>query len=149
MLQAVKWLFQHIVVEVSSVQMPVKGRCSMRWLVVTSGFALAGCAGGVAPSDFAPAVQAAASKVRIYTIENSNAPVGQAIGPVEAYSCQRSSLGGPPSRSDALQQLRLKAADMGADAVTEVTFDDAGTNLQTNCWSSVHAAGTAVRVGGP
>lgn len=118
----------------------------MRLIILAAGIALAGCDAAVDPDDFSSSVRAAASKVRIYTLDSSSAPDGELIGPVEAYSCQRSSLGNPPSRSDTLQQLRLKAANMGADAVVEVTFDDAGTSMRTNCWSSVHAAGTAVRV---
>lgn len=69
------------------------------------------------------------------------------IGPVEAWSCKHMMTSKPATKSDAIEQLRVKAMRMGANAVIGVTYDTKGTDtLGTNCWETVHAAGTAVRL---
>lgn len=69
------------------------------------------------------------------------------IGPVEAWSCKHLMTSKPATQSDAIAQLRVKALRMGANAVIGVTYDRQGTDtLGTNCWETVHAAGTAVRL---
>jgi hypothetical protein len=71
--------------------------------------------------------------------------IGRYIGPVEAWSCKHLMTSKPATKSDAIEQLRVKALRMGANAVIGVTYDEKGTvALGTNCWPTVHAAGTAV-----
>ena len=42
--------------------------------------------------------------------------------------------------------LRLKALDLGADGIIDITFDTRGTDTWgTNCWESVQASGIAVK----
>ena len=51
----------------------------------------------------------------------------------------------PASKGDALKQLKIKAVNMGANGVIDITFDKRGTDTWgTNCWESVQASGTAV-----
>lgn len=67
------------------------------------------------------------------------------IGPVEAWSCKHLVTSKPATKSDAIEQLRVKALRMGGNAVIGVTYDEKGTDtFGTNCWQTVHAAGTAV-----
>lgn len=76
--------------------------------------------------------------------------IGRYIGPVEAWSCKHLMTSKPATKSDAIEQLRVKALRMGANAVIGVTYDEKGTDaLGTNCWQTVHAAGTAVVLNGP
>lgn len=73
--------------------------------------------------------------------------IAQIIGPVEAWSCKHLMTSKPATKSDAISQLRVKALRMGANAVVGVTYDRQGTDtFGTNCWETVHAAGTAVRL---
>jgi uncharacterized protein YbjQ (UPF0145 family) len=45
-----------------------------------------------------------------------------------------------------LTQLKLKALDLGADGIIDITFDTRGTDTWgTNCWESVQASGVAVK----
>jgi hypothetical protein len=89
-----------------------------------------------------------AYRVRVFTVgSNVNYPeVEQFLGAVTAYSCKNLLWDPPASQGDALQQLRLKAVGLGADAIIDVTFDTRGTDaFGTNCWESVRASGVAVR----
>jgi uncharacterized protein YbjQ (UPF0145 family) len=94
-----------------------------------------------------PAALTAATNVRIFTTEQPPPKVERAIAPVTAYSCKHLTTDPPASKGDALQQLQLKAAEVGANAVVNVTFDVRGTDTWgTNCWQTVQASGTAVRI---
>jgi hypothetical protein len=73
--------------------------------------------------------------------------IEKVIGPVEAWSCKHLMTSKPATKSDAIAQLRVKALRLGANAVIGVTYDREGTDaLGTNCWNTVHAAGTAVQL---
>ena len=51
----------------------------------------------------------------------------------------------PASKGDALLQLRLRASELGADTILDITFDTRGTDpFGTNCWESVQASGMAI-----
>lgn len=68
------------------------------------------------------------------------------ISPISAYSCKHVLWDEPASRGDALLQLQVKALELGATAITNLTFDARGTDtLGTNCWESVNASGIAMR----
>ena len=45
------------------------------------------------------------------------------LGAIEAYSCKHWIWDPPASRSNALEQLRYRAFELGATAIVEVTFD--------------------------
>jgi uncharacterized protein YbjQ (UPF0145 family) len=78
---------------------------------------------------------------------NVNHPqVKEFLGEITAYSCKHLLWDPPASKGDALSQLRLKALEMGADGIIDVTFDSRGTDaFGTNCWESVQASGVAVK----
>ena len=65
---------------------------------------------------------------------------------IKAYSCKLLLSDPPASKGDALKQLRLKALEMGANGIVDVTFDSRGTDaFGTNCWESVQVTGVAVK----
>ena len=66
-------------------------------------------------------------------------------GPIVAFSCKGMLYDPPASKGDALIQLRLKAVELGANGIIDITFDTRGTDTWgTNCWETVQASGTAV-----
>lgn len=90
----------------------------------------------------------ASLQVRTFVVGNEAAHpnVTDYLGEVTAYSCKQMPTDPPASQGNALTQLRLKALDLGADGIIDVTFDVRGTDaFGTNCWESVQASGTAVR----
>lgn len=91
----------------------------------------------------------ASYRVRTYTPETASSypAVSEYLGPVTAFSCKRLVTDPPASKGNALEQLRIKALDLKADAVVDVTFDARGTDTWgTNCWESVQVSGIAVKV---
>ncbi len=95
-----------------------------------------------------PADMQAAQRIRIITIDNAAPPdVAEYLGPIDAFSCKAVMTDPPATRGNALQQLRYKALKLGADAIIEVTFDTRGTDTWgTNCWETVTASGSAVKL---
>lgn len=99
-------------------------------------------------------MQASAARRHVSTARSWSSQLGspapqvkQALGSVTAYSCKHLLWDPPATRSDATNQLKLKAYRMGADAVVEVTFAERGTDaFGTNCWETVQASGRAVRI---
>jgi uncharacterized protein YbjQ (UPF0145 family) len=89
----------------------------------------------------------AAYRIKTYTAENNNYPeVAKYLGDITAYSCKNLLWDPPSSKGDALTQLKLKALELGADGIIDVTFDTRGTDAYgTNCWDSVQASGVAVK----
>ncbi|MDG1937809.1 MAG: heavy metal-binding domain-containing protein [Pseudomonadales bacterium] len=94
-----------------------------------------------------PATMQQAYKVKIFNA-NSNMQypeVKHYHGPITAYSCKHMMYDPPASKGDALIQLRLKAVELGANGIVDITFDTRGTDTWgTNCWETVQASGTAV-----
>ena len=87
-----------------------------------------------------------AAQVRTYTVGQDAPPGYSVIAPVSAFSCKNLITDPPASKGDALLQLQLKALELGASGVVNVTFDTRGTDAYgTNCWESVQASGLAVR----
>jgi uncharacterized protein YbjQ (UPF0145 family) len=120
------------------------------WFVAAIAATMSACAPRVPVTDLAtitPVDLTAAANIRVFTTEQQPPKVAQAISPVTAYSCKHLTTDPPASKGDALQQLQLKAAQMGANAVINVTFDVRGTDTWgTNCWQTVQASGTAARL---
>ncbi len=87
-------------------------------------------------------------RIKTYTTEaGANYPeVEIYIGDIVGYSCKLLMTDPPASKGDALTQLRLKALELGADGIINITFDSRGTDtFGTNCWESVQASGVAVK----
>jgi uncharacterized protein YbjQ (UPF0145 family) len=87
----------------------------------------------------------ASSSVQIVYAGAQYTKPSRIIGDVEAYSCKHLVTDPPANKGNALQQLRLKAYRMGANAVLDTVFDTRGTDTWgTNCWETVHVQGIAV-----
>lgn len=89
-----------------------------------------------------------AYKIKTFTAGSDvNYPnIKEYLGDITAYSCKHFMTDPPASKGDALTQLRLKALELGANGIIDVTFDSRGTDVWgTNCWESVQASGVAVR----
>jgi len=71
------------------------------------------------------------------------------IGPVEGSVCKVGLYDPPPTKDEAIEQLRIAAVRTGANAVVGTECEDAGTSLTKNCFASITCRGTAVRVGTP
>jgi len=66
------------------------------------------------------------------------------IGEVVGWSCARQA-GTSPSQEDAIADLKLKAARVGADALVFVACQEKGVSLSKNCWRRVECRGDAIR----
>jgi uncharacterized protein YbjQ (UPF0145 family) len=89
-----------------------------------------------------------AYKIKTYMVgsEVSYPEVSEYMGDITAYSCKNLATDLPASKGDALTQLRLKALEMEANGIIDVTFDSRGKDAWgTNCWESVQASGIAVK----
>ena len=127
-----------------------KRRSALVWMTTL----IAGAAGGCAPfvpvtnvSSVDPQTRAVATQVRILPLSMQVPPGTKILQPVQAYSCKHVLTDPPATQGDAIQQLQLRAAELRANAVVEVTFDTRGTDtLGTNCWQTVTASGFAAIV---
>lgn len=69
--------------------------------------------------------------------------IARTLGPVEGHSC-KNKFWDKVSEEDALEQSKIRALEMGANAIVELRYDWSGTELARNCWKSVTASGVAV-----
>lgn len=62
-------------------------------------------------------------------------------------SCKNKLWDEAPSKDDAIDQLRIKASRADANALINVSCETpSGTDLTTNCWSSIVCHGAAIKV---
>jgi Putative heavy-metal-binding len=86
-----------------------------------------------------------AMRIPIYSLGMAAPASFRALGAIEATSCKFLLSDPPATTGNALQQLQLKALQMGANGIVDVTFDTRGTDaFGTGCWQSVTATGIAV-----
>jgi Putative heavy-metal-binding len=116
-------------------------------IAVMVGGVAAGCSPFVPVTNVAavdPQTRAAAIQVRVLPL-GMQLPAGTKIlQPVQAYSCKHLMTDPPATQGDAMQQLQLRALELKANAVVNVTFDTRGTDtFGTNCWQTVIASGFA------
>ena len=121
----------------------------MKYLILISIF-LGGCGTFVPVKDvskISTEIKQKAYQVQIFTVDGKSHPkVKTYLGDIVAYSCKHLMWDAPASKGNALLQLRLKALDIKASAIIDVTFDSQGTDaFGTNCWESVQASGVAVK----
>ena len=88
----------------------------------------------------------AAFHVETYRDGMQNPKAEKYLGQVKATSCKHWMWDDEASTGNAMEQLRIKAYRMDADAVVHVVCDSLGTNLGTNCWSSVTCSGDAITI---
>ena len=123
----------------------------LRLSFVLSLFLVSGCVPSFVPvTDISKVTEdrlQAAYQIKTYTVENNNYPeVAEYLGDITAYSCKHVLWDPPASKGNALIQLKLRALELGADGIINITFDTRGTDTWgTNCWESVQASGIAVK----
>ena len=119
------------------------------WIVLL--FAISGCGTFVPITDTSEVPEPTLSKayrVKVITagssVETPN--IYKYLGAITTYSCKHLLWDPPASKGDALLQLQIKAIELGANGIVDVTFDIRGTDTcGTNCWETVQASGVAVR----
>lgn len=91
--------------------------------------------------------RAAASNVRVVESGVPHPAPVNVVGDVSATSCKHWVSDPPATRGNALQQLRVKALRMGANAVIDAVYDERGTDTYgTNCWETVTVTGIAANL---
>jgi hypothetical protein len=111
---------------------------------LTAACVLSGCGTTLlVETHVSPARTQAAEAVRIFRRGEAAPKVARTLVWVEGVSC-RSEIWDPVSEKAALLQAKLRALDMGADALVEVQAVTAGTDLEENCWKTVTVSGLAV-----
>ena len=98
-------------------------------------------------SDISPDILTKATKVQIFRLDNAQPKpeIEKYLGEITAYSCKHLVWDPPASKGNALTQLKVRAVELGANGVIDITFDYSGTDAWgTNCWESIQASGTAV-----
>lgn len=106
---------------------------------------LAGCAS--APAIEHITVDESSARVRrdVRVLGAPNAALITQRDPVVARSCKRMSWDPDPSTEDAVAQLKIKAARIGANALTKVQCTpEVNQVLSTNCWASIVCRADAV-----
>jgi RcsF-like lipoprotein len=86
--------------------------------------------------------QAAATP--ILTSEQVGARKHSILGEVVGRSCARQS-GSDPSMDAAREELKIKAAGLSADAVSNVLCKEGGIDMMHNCWKSIECRGDAIK----
>jgi uncharacterized protein YbjQ (UPF0145 family) len=66
---------------------------------------------------------------------------------VEGTSCRHWMTDPPASRTSAIEQLKLKASEAGANAISNIQCDGREpTNYTMNCWESMTCAAEAIKL---
>ena len=124
----------------------MKGIARSVVLLVSAGLASCGPAGSLGVVDVATLPPETATQANNVQILDAVPPRATLVGLVTATSCKNLMWQPEATQGDALAQLKVKAVNLGANAISGVSYSPDGTSLVTNCWSSVTATGTAVKV---
>lgn len=123
----------------------------MKYFYISAFFLLLTGCGSFVPvidtSEVPPETLQQAYAVQAFTTGSNSGypPIQQYLGNITAFSCKHLLTDPPASRGDALLQLRLKALELGANGIIDLTYDERGTDtFGTNCWETVQASGVAV-----
>jgi hypothetical protein len=91
--------------------------------------------------------RAAIRAVRLYNAAQLPGLKFEVLDVVEGVSCKNKVWDKPASRTLALEQVRHKAWKLGANGITNISYEKAeGTNYSKNCWESVTVSAEAIRV---
>ena len=116
------------------------------WAVILGvPLALTGCGPFI---DIVPLDDAARARYRSEVRYYEQPPhAATTVQPIRATSCKQKVWDPPASQEDAIDQLRAKAAGLGANGITKVTCDNPeGMSLSKNCWSAFTCRADAIRV---
>jgi hypothetical protein len=112
-------------------------------LLLFLGVALQGCAGS---AGLTPDETSQASAVTVYKAGDATPDKYQILDTVSATDCSGAPAGGRVwgNAGKAVESLRLKAAELGANALVNVSCSSAA--LTDNCWSAQKCTGDAIRI---
>jgi uncharacterized protein YbjQ (UPF0145 family) len=89
----------------------------------------------------------ARNSVKIYTTRQLVGKNYEDLGPIEATSCKSLMWEPVPTREDAVNQLRVRAINLGGNGLLNLMCDAReGTSVSKNCWSSITCAASAISV---
>jgi len=121
----------------------------MRWIVLAGlTAAVAGCGSFVSSVDVGnlpPQTRAAMTGIKVYAAYQPEGIKYDTMAPVDATSCKSNVWDPPASQANAMEQLKYRALEAGANALIGVSCSRTGLDYGSNCWQSVVCSGTAVR----
>lgn len=122
-----------------------------KFAILAVSLVLAGCGAGqwadqIELRKVLPNERDAALRIQLFDQSMKPPPPSEILGSVQAVSCKNKVWDAPATKGNALDQLRIKALRMGAEAVTGITYSERGTSYEPNCWESVIVSGTAVKL---
>jgi hypothetical protein len=94
--------------------------------------------------NIAPEMRRQAAATPILTSEQLSSRKYSILGEVVGSSCARQ-VGSDPSMDAAREELKIKAAALNADAVTNSLCKEGGIDLGQNCWKSIECRGDAIK----
>jgi len=90
-------------------------------------------------------VDALRRDVPVYRVADLSEKNYRVVRPVTATSCSVKTWDPAPTRDDAIDQLRVKAARLGANGIMNVTCErPEGVSLAMTCWASLTCHGAAI-----
>ena len=115
-------------------------------LLLLAVLGLAGCGSTPRIEDMSSAQRAAVGGVRI--IEGTPAQAYDMLGTVDGLACKRNAyMETEVARSEAMDEIKVKAAKLGANAVINLVCQkSSSTDWRNNCWASDKCIGDAVRL---
>lgn len=90
-----------------------------------------------------PELRRRAANLPILSPEDVEEQEYDVIGEVEGVSCARQA-GSNPSMEGARQELRINAAEVGADAIINTFCEEGGVTFSRNCWKTIQCRADAI-----
>lgn len=121
-------------------------------IVLLISTAVSGCSSGPSITDLTPEARAKLSNMKVYkSATDLPRESYEVISPVEGLSCKRNAYSSSSaSGSEAISNMKIKAAQQKADAVANVVCQQKdGADWKNNCWSTVVCAGDAIAITRP
>jgi uncharacterized protein YbjQ (UPF0145 family) len=85
-------------------------------------------------------------EVRIFDTSELQNKEYRRLGQIEATSCMRMAWDSPPSKEDAMDELRYKASALGGNGITNIICKQCNEPdfVIKNCWASITCYGVAI-----
>ena len=123
----------------------------IRTLAIVMAVAVAMAAGGCAYEVIRVdplTVDALRRDVPVYRLADLSEKNYRVVRPVTATSCSMKTFDPAPTPEDAIDQLRVKAARLGANGIMNVTCErPEGVSLAMTCWASLTCHAAAILLG--
>ena len=119
----------------------------MRFVACMAVVFVSACALNPSVDSLTPEQRSAMSNMKV--VEGRLMPAGsfQVLGTVEGFSCKRNPNNNePPTEAEAMQGVMIRSAQLGADAVTNVSCKERGVDWRRNCWLEIICVGDAISV---